>query len=457
MIFVDDILPRTSTIITMVCPAASHDLLIELSICAAVFSVGCYGPNPDYLGVAELAGDSSSESSESGVSSGGSESSTDSETTAAETGTDSESGTETGTDTDDPEPSCANGIAEAGEFCFSFVELLALPEVQSLATADFDGDQLLDLAIGRKDDLLLLFGDGSGKFPFQANLPEPNSNYFGVGGGDLDGDQIADLVVAQDSNDAIVVHRSLAGKAFAEPTVHPTSDQPQRLAVVDLDGDDLLDVVVATKDKIDVLLGDGNAGFGQPMSFSTGGDQPRELSLALFDDDPSLDLIVGNVNGKSIALLLGDGSGQLATATVHPLTGKPRSTAIADFDRDGRLDVAVALEDRDSVQLLLGDGLGGLVAGIETPVGKRPMAALANDFDRDGAIDLLVVNQDDATVSLLFGVLAQPGEFSSPQLLAWFTGFAGMSTIASADLDGDGVDDVLIGGSAGLRAMISNP
>jgi hypothetical protein len=454
----------------MHCPVASRTAMLELSICVAVFGIGCYGPNPNYLGASDLAVETSSdasEGSESGVEGGESSTSTGTdtsvETSTDTTDTEAETETETETDTadtDDPDPSCSNQIAEAGEFCFEFVQLLALPEVQALATADFDGDALLDIAVTRKDDVLVLFGDGSGGFPFQTNLPEPNSNYFGVTGGELDGDQLADLVVAKESSDSVLVYRSLGGGAFADPLEFATGDQPQRLALTDLDGDETLDLVVAVKgqDRVQVLLGDGDAGFGMPTSFPSGGDQPSELSLGLFDPDSAPDLVVGNVNGKSLAVLLGAGAGEFASAQVFPLAGKPRSTAIADFNLDGHLDVAAALEDLDRVQILHGDGLGGLVdQGVELPVGNRPMGAVASDFDLDGVPDLLVLNHDDASVGLLFGVTERPGQFYAQLLLVWFNGFASMSAVVSADLNGDEIDDVIIGGGAGVRAMISDP
>ena len=442
----------------MLCHVASRSARLEPWICISLISLSCYGPNPNYVGASEIAADTGddSESSERGDSSE-SDAQTSSETT--ETETETETGIDDN-DTDEPDPSCGNAIAEFGEFCFGFVQLLELSEVQALATADFDGDELLDLAVTRKDDVLVLFGDGSGGFPFQTNLPEPNSNYFGAAGGDLDGDQIADLAVAGESIDAILVYRSLGGGAFAEPVAFATGDQPQRMQLADLDGDAVLDLLVAVKnqDAIQRFRGDGSAGFGEPTSFASGGDQPGELNLGLMDLDAAPDLIVANFSGQSLSLLLGAGPGEFASPQLFPLAGKPRSTAIMDFNLDGHLDVAAALEDRDRVQILPGDGLGGLVDhGVEILVGDRPMGAVASDFDLDGAPDLLIINHDDATVGLLFGASEQPGEFAAQLLVVWFNGFANMSTVVRADLNGDTVDDVIIGGGGGVRAMISNP
>ncbi|MFO7563801.1 MAG: VCBS repeat-containing protein [Enhygromyxa sp.] len=337
--------------------------------------------------------------------------------------------------------------------------MLDLIDVQSLAVADFDGDGFRDLAIGRKDDVLVLFGDGTGAFPRMADLPESNSNYFGAAAGDLDGDEIADLVVSQANNDAVLVYRSSSGGEFADPLTFATGDNPQRLALVRLDRDSTLDLVVSVMadDSVEVLLGDGAGGFGEPTAFASGGGQPFELALGAFNPDSMADLVVGNLNDKSLAVLLGAPAGQLELAQVYPLPGKPRSTAVADFDLDGHLDVAAALEDLDRVQVLYGDGLGGLLDdGVELLVGDRPVGAVTADFNLDDAPDLLVINRDDASVGLSFGAPELPGQFMAPVLMDPLNGFSSMSVVISADLNHDGVADVIIGG-AGVRAMISNP
>jgi hypothetical protein len=155
-------------------------------------------------------------------------------------------------------------------------------------------------------------------------------------------------------------------------------------------------------------------------------------------------------------VLRGAPMGQFQVAQVHPLAGRPRSTALADFDLDGRLDVAVALEDLDRVQILYGDGLGNFSAGIELMVGARPRGTVVGDFNLDGAPDLLVINRDDQSVGIMFGAPTLPGKFVAQMLMVELAGFTGMSVVVSADLNDDGIDDVIIGG-AGIRAMISNP
>jgi hypothetical protein len=435
-----------------------HAWLTPCSGGVFVSMLACHGPNPDYLGVA-------GESSSSATTTTDTTSTSNSTSTSTSTSDDSESGTtdpdttDTTDTTDTVDPTCGDGNADFGEFCFEYSELLATLTVQALAAADFDDDGNTDLAVARKDDVLVLLGDGGGGFPLQVDLPHVNGNHRGAAGGDLDGDLVADLVVANDNADALFVYRSLANGEFADPVSFPTGDQPHRLHLADLDGDLQLDAAVTLEatDRVAVLLGNGGGEFFEPVSFATNGNDPIELELGLLDANGSLDLAVGNFGAEQLAILRDAGPGQFAAAVVHGLSGKPRSAQIADFDLDGDPDVAVVLEDVDLVEFLYGDGLGDVSDPAPAlSVGGKPVGALARDLNGDLAIDLLILNFDDKSVGVLFNSPVSPGDFVPHQTLVWFDDFANMTTIISADLDGDEVLDVVVGGD-GVRAMLSNP
>jgi hypothetical protein len=419
--------------------------------------LACYGPNPEYQG---LAGESSSSATTTLDTSISTSTSTSTTSEEAELGTTDTSETDTDTtDTSDPiDPTCGDGNADPGEFCFEFSELLATATVQALAAADFDGDSNTDLAVARKDDVLVLLADGSGGFPLQVDLPQLNGNYRGAAAGDLDGDLVADLVVANENADALLSYRSLGGE-FAVPMSYPTGDQPHRLRLADVDGDLRLDAIVTLRaeNRVAILLGNDDGGFSEPVSFATNGNDPIEHELGLFDANAGFDLVVGNFEGKQLAILHDAGPAQFAAPIVHKLSGKPRSAQIADFDRDGAPDVAAALEDVDRVEFLFGNGLGDVgVPALAVPVGGKPVGALATDLNGDLAVDMLILNFDDESVGVLFNDPVSPGDFTPHQTLVWFDGFANMTTIISADLNGDDVLDVVVGGD-GVRAMLSDP
>lgn len=424
----------------------------------------CYGPNPEYLGplaAGDEAGIDSGDSGESGdMSDDGNVSGTED---TSDTGNSSEAGdtgtTESAGDTGEAgDPSCADANPEPGELCFLASMLLAVP-VQALVAGDFDSDAHLDLGVAAKDDLQVLFGDGSGGFPLQLDLPETDGDYFGGSAGDLDQDGHPDLLFTNFATDRVIVYASQGNKAFAAPVAFPTGDQPVASSLALIDGNDLLDVVVVDKgsDTVSVLINQGMGLLDLPSSDSTNGDEPRHLVIGSFDPGPALDLAVANRNGETVSILIGSGQGSFGAAQVQPLEGKPHGLVAGDFDLDGILDLAVALADDDSVEILFGDGFGEFGAKqVEIPVGDRPVAIAIVDLDIDGALDLVVLNRDDANVGVLFGDTKQPGEFLAQQNLVGLGNFSGLTSILVADLNSDGVDDLVVGGDE-LRTLISNP
>jgi hypothetical protein len=111
------------------------------------------------------------------------------------------------------------------------------------AVADIDGDGALDVAgmpgiAGQPDAGLVWWGRGDGTFlPFHA-LPTLRG-FTAVG--DLDGDGLLDLVVSP-FDFSLAVHRQITPRTFLAADTFTSDGSPQRILVVDLDGDGRNDV-----------------------------------------------------------------------------------------------------------------------------------------------------------------------------------------------------------------------
>ena len=279
-----------------------------------------------------------------------------------------------------------------------------------MATGDFNGDGILDLAISDANDRVsVLLGDGSGGF-----TPAPGSP-LGLGGG---------------------------------------AATPDSVAVGDFNGDGIQDLVTANYESgnATVVLGNGSGGFapapGSPFGLGSGNvPGPVFVAVGDFNGDGNQDLVTANLQANDVTVLLGDGSGGFAPATASPLAvgGGPYAIAVGDFNRDGIQDFAVASKYAGNVAVFLGNSNGNLTAATGSPfaAGSGPDLLAVGDFNGDGVPDVAVGNAYDSSVAMLLGdgkggLKAAPG---SPFYL-YYEPLA----IAAGDFNGDGKLDLAVGG-----------
>ncbi len=95
---------------------------------------------------------------------------------------------------------------------------------------------------------------------------------------------------------AALVMASEAGAGALFPgQKFPAGDGPSSVAVADLDGDSVPDLVTAnsSSDDVSVLLGNGDGSF-QAAAFFAAGDGPNSVAVADLDGDSVPDLVSAN-------------------------------------------------------------------------------------------------------------------------------------------------------------------
>ncbi len=347
----------------------------------------------------------------------------------------------------------------------------------ALAKADLDRDGHLDVVVadhgpgtGAPGAVTILLGDGQGGFTLQQQpnpkFGQPNEDQFidslpagvdtaAVAVGNIDSDPGLEILVLNATADSgsgpgtISIftsngcHGPLDCASFRPYTPNGTlsvGNMPQDLALVDLDGDGKLDLIVANSndDDVTVQLGNGDGTFGTAQKLVVG-RSPQRLAIGDLNKDGKLDIVTSNEFSVDVSLLLGDGKGGFAPARSFVATPQPKELAVADFNNDGLFDVVVAPTDgSDPVSELLSRPDGSLHGVEDVVAGSGPQSVAVADLDGDGVPDLVAsVNSTDVAVFRSLrggGFAADPSRTVGGRTLG----------VAAADLNGDVRPDIVV-------------
>jgi hypothetical protein len=88
-------------------------------------------------------------------------------------------------------------------------------------------------------------------------------------------------------------------------------------------------------------LAQSTVSFAPPVYY-TAGNNPQDVAVGDVNGDGKLDLVVANATSNDVSVLLGAGAGTFGAATTLGAGSSPRAVAIADLNGDAKLDLAIA-------------------------------------------------------------------------------------------------------------------
>jgi len=359
----------------------------------------------------------------------------------------------------------------------------------AVAIADVNNDGKPDLVVTNwcaysscttpGTNVAVLLGNGDGTFQTAVAYASGGLYADSIAVADVNGDGKPDLIVANcgsssqvncvstsNSGDVAVLLGNGDGTFKTAVLYSLGASGATSVAVADVNGDGKPDLIVATGSSteglVGVLLGVGDGTFGAVATYSSGGLSPLALAVADLNGDGKPDVVVtnqwadGTFTNSDVSVLLNDGTGKFPTAVPYGTGGFfPDSVAIADVNRDGKPDLVVANSSvginggLGNVGVLLGKGDGTFLAAVPFASGGYGAAAVAvADVNGDGMLDVVVANcsgssSDCTGTAGNVGVLLGNGGGSFQTAVTYTSGSNFPFAVAVGDVNGDGRPDIV--------------
>jgi hypothetical protein len=274
----------------------------------------------------------------------------------------------------------------------------------------------------------------------------------------------------------------ITGALFTNPVLE-LPGWASATALADFNRDGKMDLMVAYRDRIAILRGDGSGAFGEPIDYRVdSSDRLDDALLADVNGDGALDIVFAS-NGSApanryVGVLLGAADGTFRRGSTTPLDHGPHTLAAGDVNGDGVLDLVtgnygVAGEDPfgqshyyTDVSVLVGNTRQVQDKVVADGTFRSPTyynvrapgtSVVLADLDRVVGVDT-ERGSDAYAISVLLN--RGNGEFSGRTELSLGVKdhVVGGAFVAVADVNGDAVPDILAGGlkQAGVGVYLNN-
>lgn len=319
----------------------------------------------------------------------------------------------------------------------------AIPDIAQAAVADVNADSQPDIVyhIGGNSQALYWLLNEDGNYTLTPNAVETNDVVRKFAVGDLNADTLPDLVYTTTTGINWLPNTGQNNFGLETPVITDWVPALNVLELVDVDGDNDLDIVSFSNDDDSPVIfnNDGNGNFSAPQLFTAVINFPFHFADWDADgDDDLLTAIRARLQGNE-----NDGSATMQSVQVTPdLNRQAFSLEAGDLNGDGLNDL---LFSSDSIPQWL-PNTDDFTFGAAREIGYNQAGfsyLLTEDFDQDGDVDVFSGMQVDSFQQLPGAVLydntGDGSQFEAFDVLAT----AEHNALFRGDVDADGFTDIL--------------
>ncbi len=321
-----------------------------------------------------------------------------------------------------------------------------------VSVGDIDSDGHLDIILLSYNQYISWYRniEGTGNFAQLQLLVEVPPSIFAVNTtlGDLDNDGDVDILTYSFAKGEIAWHENVDGlDDFGKrQLISDNIGRPAQLSLVDIDGDNDLDLLGASflDEEVFWYENTNEQGiFGEKHLIFN--DRVSKLRTGDIDQDGDIDILFSSVNDDKVAWFKNiDGKGDFDAEQILPTNSNgPNEISLADLDNDGDLDV-ITNSIHDDILYWNANIDGQGTYGSQHLIASESLDASslqAEDIDGDGDMDILIASGDDLLV--WHENLNGQGSFGNQQTIVEFDD---LGSFFIADFDSDGNRDILVDG-----------
>jgi len=280
-------------------------------------------------------------------------------------------------------------------------------ESRNAAVADFDGDGKLDIVfvVNSLSQVRILrnTSSGPGNFSFAAPVPlTTNSSPYQVAANDIDGDGKPDLAVSHFGSNNIAVFRNTGttgAVSFAAKQDFNVGAAQYGVGFSDFNGDNKAEIIATPNSGgLRVLTNTstpGSISFSAFLTFS--GATGYRLAIGDLNADGKNDIVFANIGGNGVGVYHNTSSAgnvSFASALILNTTTPNHRVSISDLNGDGKPDISACYSGNNYVSCLINTtttagGTISVAAPITLTTTGCTYALGTADIDGDGNNDIL--------------------------------------------------------------------